>query len=437
MNSSVFLKENERGNADLLALGFGTTVGMWLVGYVCRLPAVLLPSPIVLVLMLLTLLMGGYFAGRYSSRQLKSGIYTGLIAAVLNLLILGSLLSGETPNQVHPIALLWLPGWFLLAAVLGWLGSLIGSRQRNNAIQPNWSAQLVLVGVVATFLLILVGGLVTSNDAGLAVVDWPNSFGYNMFLYPLARMTGGIYYEHAHRLFGSLVGLTTLVITVHLFCTEQRKWVRNLAYLILGVVIIQGILGGLRVTGKFTLSTLPEEVAPNLALAVVHGVLGQFFLGLMTALAVVVSIGWRDGNVPARSSIRSVDRWLSGSMVALVLGQVILGALQRHFAMGVVYHIVVASIVVLLAIGITVRTNSFYVRQRFIQQFGVWLSIISGLQIILGLGALIATLMHVQGEPFTAWETLIPTLHQGAGAGLFALSVGLWTWLWCETSPSS
>ena len=68
------------------------------------------------------------------------------------------------------------------------------------------------VTVAATFLLVVAGGLVTSNEAGLAVVDWPNSFGYNMFLYPLAKMTGGIYYEHAHRLYGSLVGLTTIVL---------------------------------------------------------------------------------------------------------------------------------------------------------------------------------------------------------------------------------
>ncbi|MBW7939502.1 MAG: COX15/CtaA family protein, partial [Candidatus Omnitrophica bacterium] len=140
---------------------------------------------------------------------------------------------------------------------------------------------LVVVGVAATFLLIIVGGLVTSNDAGLAVVDWPNSFGYNMFLYPLSRMTGGIYYEHAHRLFGSLVGITTLVITFHLFRVDQRKWVKNFSLLVLAVVIAQGILGGLRVTGKFTLATSPEEVAPSLTLALVHGVLGQFFLGLM------------------------------------------------------------------------------------------------------------------------------------------------------------
>ena len=84
--------------------------------------------------------------------------------------------------------------------------------------------------------LLAVGGLVTSAEAGLAVVDWPNSFGYNMFLYPLARMTGGVYYEHAHRLLGSLVGLSTLVLALQLQSSERRGWVRGLGWLTLGAV---------------------------------------------------------------------------------------------------------------------------------------------------------------------------------------------------------
>lgn len=437
MDNRMTSNENEQGYADLFALGFGTTVGMWLAGYLCRLPAVMLPSQLVLALMLLILLAGGYLSGRLTSRGWRGGVYTALTAALLNLLILGSLLSGDSPNQVHPAALLWLPGWFLLAAALGLAGGVIGARKRLASVHTDWTGLLVVVGVAATFLLIIVGGLVTSNDAGLAVVDWPNSFGYNMFLYPLSRMTGGIYYEHAHRLFGSLVGITTLVITFHLFRVDQRKWVKNFSLLVLAVVIVQGILGGLRVTGKFTLATSPEEVAPSLTLALVHGVLGQFFLGLMTVLAVVASNVWKKGRVPAVSGSRSIDRWLSGGMIFLVLFQVILGALQRHFAMGLTYHILVASIVVMLAITITVRANAFYSGQHLIQRFGRWLSVVSGLQILLGLGALIATLLHVQGEPYAAWETLIPTSHQAVGAILFSVSVGLWTWLWCETASGS
>ena len=80
--------------------------------------------------------------------------------------------------------------------------------------------------------------MVTSKNVGLAVPDWPTTFGYNMFLYPLSRMTGAVYYEHAHRLFGSLVGLTTLVLAAHLLRVERRAWVKRLAVVALGPKIL-------------------------------------------------------------------------------------------------------------------------------------------------------------------------------------------------------
>ena len=207
---------------EFFALGFGTTVAMWAVAYFSRLPAVMLPSTILLFLLVLCLFCGGYFAGKYTKHGFRAGIYTGVITALLNLLILGSLLSGEHPNQIVPTALLWLPGTFVFAigttTLPGWdnrnpLG--IRSHQLDKYLHHHrWNRHL---------FLLLAGGLVTSQEAGLAVVDWPNSFGYNMFLYPLSRMTGGIYYEHAHRLFGSLVGLTMIVLAYHLWRMESRK----------------------------------------------------------------------------------------------------------------------------------------------------------------------------------------------------------------------
>ena len=123
--------------------------------------------------------------------------------------------------------------------------------------------------------------MVTGQQAGLAVVDWPNSFGSNMFLYPLSRMTGGVFYEHAHRLLGSLVGLTTLVLAVFLWRTDERRGVKLLAAAALLLVIVQGVLGGLRVTGRFTSSMDPAHTDPNLTLAIVHGVTGQVFLSVL------------------------------------------------------------------------------------------------------------------------------------------------------------
>jgi cytochrome c oxidase assembly protein subunit 15 len=153
-------------------------------------------------------------------------------------------------------------------------------RRHHGSAESPWPHRLALVTAGATFLLILAGGVVTTTGAGLAVPDWPTTFGYNMFLYPWAKMTGGILYEHSHRLIGSLVGLLTLALAIVLWAVEPRRWVRWLGAAALLAVVIQGILGGLRVV----------LVAEQLAL--LHGALAHAFLGLAASLALFTSRAW-------------------------------------------------------------------------------------------------------------------------------------------------
>src|SRR5258705_8661258 len=110
-----------------------------------------------------------------------------------------------------------------------------------------WPHRIAVILVGATFPLLFIGGLVTGKGAGLAVPDWPTSFGYNMFLYPWSKMVGNIFYEHSHRLVASCVGLLTIALAVALWFGERRTWLRWLGVTALLVVIAQGILGGLRV----------------------------------------------------------------------------------------------------------------------------------------------------------------------------------------------
>src|SRR5438552_15019484 len=93
-----------------------------------------------------------------------------------------------------------------------------------------------------TFLLLLAGGLVTSNDAGLAVPDWPTSFGS---LYRIPPMVGGVKFEHSHRMLAEFVGLLTIIVAVWTARVERRKWMRVLGWIALATVIAQGILGGI------------------------------------------------------------------------------------------------------------------------------------------------------------------------------------------------
>src|SRR5438128_12697291 len=91
-----------------------------------------------------------------------------------------------------------------------------------------------LLTAAATFPLIFMGGLVTSHQAGMAVPDWPNSYGYNMFLFPISMWKGGIFYEHTHRLMATVVGFLSIILTIVAWRTESRRWVRWLATAVLG-----------------------------------------------------------------------------------------------------------------------------------------------------------------------------------------------------------
>jgi cytochrome c oxidase assembly protein subunit 15 len=416
------------GTSAVLAIGFGTTVAMWAVGYVTHLPPAIVSPPWVLILMLVCLAAGGYAAGRYTDGGWKIGLLAGLLAGALNLLVLGSLLAGDRPGAVVPSALLWVPGSFLVCALVAALGALVGARARAFDAAPDWTAAFARVAAIATFLLLIVGGLVTSQEAGLAVVDWPNTFGYNMFLYPLSRMTGGVYYEHAHRLFGSLVGLTTLVLAAHLLVVERRRWVKSLGVLALGLVIVQGILGGLRVTGRFTLSDSPEATSPSLALAVVHGVLGQVVLGVLVALAVVTSSRWKTGPPADRVSSAGLDRTLSVAFVSALLVQLILGALLRHLSAGLIVHITMACFVAVLGLAAGARAWGLNRERPLLERLGTVLLLLVPLQLLLGIGALVAVTGRDSSLPPPPADVSLSTAHQATGAVLLASAVMLALW---------
>src|SRR5438552_948170 len=129
------------------------------------------------------------------------------------------------------------------------------------------------ITAVATLLLIFMGGLVTSHGAGMSVPDWPNSYGYNMFAFPVSQWTGGIFYEHTHRLWASAVGLMTTVLTILIWVKDSRKWMKWLGIVAFLLVIAQGVLGGLRVTMKMD------------NLGIFHGVIAQAFFVLTCVIA--------------------------------------------------------------------------------------------------------------------------------------------------------
>lgn len=186
-----------------------------------------------------------------------------------------------------------------------------------------WLHRFALLVVGATFVLIFIGGLVTSTDSGLSVPDWPTTYGHFMFSFPLSQMVGGILYEHGHRMVATIVGMLTMILAIWLWRVEPRAWVRRLGYAALVAVILQGILGGLTV-----LFLLPT------AISVAHGTLAQLFFCLTICLALFTSPEWRKPCVRTDDVQRPSLQTLTIITTALVLLQLILGAVMRHTKSG-------------------------------------------------------------------------------------------------------
>jgi cytochrome c oxidase assembly protein subunit 15 len=178
----------------------------------------------------------------------------------------------------------------------------------------------------ATLVLITAGGMVTSTGSGLAVPDWPNSYGYFMFTFPLSSMVGGIFYEHGHRLIASTVGLLTIVLAAWLWWRDPRPWLRRLGFLALGAVIVQGTLGGITV-----LWFLPAPIS------IAHAGLSQIFFCLVASIALFTSPGWLRGygRAPGAPGVEDARlRWLAVVTTALVYIQILAGATMRHTGAG-------------------------------------------------------------------------------------------------------
>ena len=199
-----------------------------------------------------------------------------------------------------------------------------------------WLARFSKLVVAATLCLIFIGGLVTTKDAGMSVPDWPTTFRYSMFSVPFAKWTGedaiqsGVFYEHSHRLFASMVGLLTTALAIWIWKSEPRRWLRWLGFGAFLLVIAQGVIGGLRVTNN------------SILLAMIHGCTAQAFLCVLVFIAAALSPIWfelekksprfkSDDANRARFRTITATSWL---LVAAVYIQLIIGAVMRHLKAG-------------------------------------------------------------------------------------------------------
>ena len=199
----------------------------------------------------------------------------------------------------------------------------------RSSVNHIWLHRFAVFTALATLALLAVGGVVTSKGVGMAVPDWPNTYGYNMFLFPPSKWVGGIFYEHTHRLVASGVGLLTTILAVWLWIVESRRWLRWLGVIAFFAVVLQGVLGGLRVV------LFKDEIG------IFHATLAQLFFALVCAMAVFTSRRWTERRAPSRLVSENTNhraeavlgapvRRLVLATTVLIFLQLVLGATMRH-----------------------------------------------------------------------------------------------------------
>ena len=268
-----------------------------------------------------------------------------------------------------------------------------------------------------TFLLLIAGALVTSNDAGLAVPDWPTSFGkwpvtYSYFRVPLV---GGTLYEHGHRIIAQLIGLLTIGLAISTQKNDPRPWVRKLGWAALGLVIAQGIVGGVTV-----LFYLPWAVSTT------HAALGQSFFCLTVAMALFTSRSWIESKPLALVEGKHPRlHTLTLLAVASVFAQLVLGAAFRHNGMKLAPHLVGAFVVTAVLLWTVMRTLSDFSQHAELRRPAMLLLCLLIAQLCLGFVAWMMRINYASApQPMApaVWSTVA---HVVNGALVLATSLVL------------
>ena len=260
---------------------------------------------------------------------------------------------------------------------------------------------------VATFFLIIAGAAVTSNRAGLSVPDWPLSYGKVM-----PEMTDGVFYEHGHRLVASTVGFLTVIMAIWMGISKVPSWLKKVGFTALGLVIMQGILGGLTVRYQ-----LPKPISIG------HACLAQIFFSTTVVMAIFLSRQWNSEPTLVKDYGWPSMRSFAIAMPLMVLMQLALGAAFRHRAISIIPHVSFA-MVVLIAVfteGITLVTH-FKAAKELVATGWLMMGTVF-FQIMLGLGSYVALGDVSSNLKPGAFLVAVTVAHVATGALVLALTV--------------
>lgn len=421
--------------------GFAAAITMWIVWYPLHLPGLRLSptisAPLLMLVMIVVIARGTRLMGH---RAFLGGVIAALACAIVNLLLLGNVLTEKDPvtGQItlRENAVMIAGGFFLVSLGAGFVAGLIGRKLSKNASDttPNWPLRLALAAMAALVPLVAIGGAVTSAGAGMAVPDWPGTYGQNMFLYPISLMEvdSRIFLEHTHRLFGTLVGTTFLALVACLFTNRTTKFSRIFSIVLLLGVIIQGIMGAVRVV----------DISP--AFGVLHGIFGQLILGSAAILAASMTETWRTKAPVHLETAQKSRRWAALAVGALLF-QLALAATYRHFGSGhalmthVGFSLIALTFTVILAFNL-MKIDKESGGSRLFRRLGMFLLHGVSLQMILGILALVIRPSEIGEDRVVMYDelegaggvpalpVLLATFHQALGASLLACSILATAW---------
>ena len=273
--------------------------------------------------------------------------------------------------------------------------------------------------VLTTVLLLSWGGVVTSIGAGMAFPDWPTSLGSYNLINPVEGWWEVPAYlaEHGHRLIASLVGMLTVALAAWTWWEDPRAWMRKLAFGAVALVVVQGILGGLRVLWV------------SIDLAMVHACVAQLFFAVLVAMTLFVTDTWRTrgGVLPSTGTATRLRRWSYAAAITIYL-QIVLGAMLRHPGAGMsggytALHVTGAFVVVGAVLGVLVLAEKHFDAVPAIRRTAWVLTGAMGLQFALGLASLLLTLYEPAGQGGVLAYVVLTVAHLVVGALLLGTSV--------------
>lgn len=403
--------------------GLVISLGLWVAWFATHIPWAGISEPVALGIIGIAWFLAAIAGARLApSTKWSVAAIAGLVAGVIGLLAVGSKLTeapsaSGTAGATRPDAALIVLGFLATSLVISLVAHAISRTERAITTQQ---ANARIAGVMALTMvpLIAIGGLVTSTNSGMAVPDWPGTFGSMMFLYPIGpRSEPGVFLEHAHRLFGILAGMAIISATVSIVASNPRRFVMIWTFSILALVIAQGVLGGYRVR----LGNADPE-SDQRWLALLHGVLGQLVFAAGCALAAYLSPAYTAPLSHEVTKTKAIKGMATGAFHAAIL-QLVFGAMYRHLRSGHALMSHIGMSIVVLALGLV--AVAFALRPdkeagplaRATRTWGIAVGTLVSLQFVLGWVAFL--LGGKTLTPENAIQAVVRTAHQANGALLF------------------